>query len=54
MAIPDWQSLFFVPVGAKRHLTNTIRHRPDAISLDPQDAVAPQAKALARAQSSSR
>lgn len=49
MAIPDWQSLLFVPVGADRHLTSAIRHRPDAIILDLEDAVAPQAKALARA-----
>ena len=45
---PDWQALLFVPVGAERHLASAIRHRPDAVVLDLEDAVAPSAKAAAR------
>ncbi len=45
---PDWQALLFVPVGAERHLASAIRHRPDAVVLDLEDAVAPAAKAAAR------
>ena len=45
---PDWQALLFVPVGAERHLASAIRHRPDAVILDLEDAVAPDAKAAAR------
>jgi len=48
--ISDWQALLFVPVGADRHLASAIRHRPDAIILDLEDAVAPSEKAAARAQ----
>jgi citrate lyase subunit beta / citryl-CoA lyase len=46
--VPDWQSLLFVPVGADRHLASAIRHRPDAIILDLEDAIAPDAKSRAR------
>lgn len=46
--IPNWQALLFVPVGAERHLASAIRHRPDAVVLDLEDAVAPSAKAAAR------
>lgn len=45
----DWQTLLFVPVGAERHLASAIRNRPDAIILDLEDAVPPDAKAAARA-----
>ncbi len=45
---PDWQTLLFVPVGADRHLASAIRHRPDAVILDLEDAIAPEAKAAAR------
>ena len=45
---PDWQALLFVPVGAERHLASAIRHRPDAVVLDLEDAVAPSAKVAAR------
>ena len=45
---PDWQALLFVPVGAERHLASAIRHRPDAVILDLEDAVAPNAKVAAR------
>lgn len=45
----DWQALLFVPVGAEKHLASAIRHRPDAVILDLEDAVAPEAKAAARA-----
>lgn len=45
----DWQALLFVPVGADRHLASAIRRRPDAVILDLEDAVAPEAKAAARA-----
>ena len=45
---PDWQALLFVPVGADRHLASAIRHRPDAVVLDLEDAVAPLAKDAAR------
>jgi citrate lyase subunit beta/citryl-CoA lyase len=48
IAVPDWQTLLFVPVGADRHLASAIRHRPDAIILDLEDAVAASAKAEAR------
>ena len=44
----DWQALLFVPVGASKHLASAIRHRPDAVILDLEDAVAPDAKAAAR------
>lgn len=44
----DWQALLFVPVGAERHLASAIRLRPDAVILDLEDAVAPEAKAAAR------
>lgn len=45
---PDWQALLFVPVGADRHLASAIRHRPDAVVLDLEDAVAPADKDAAR------
>ena len=45
---PDWQALLFVPVCADRHLASAIRHRPDAVILDLEDAVAPEAKASVR------
>lgn len=48
MTSPDWRTLLFVPVGADRHLASAIRHRPDAIILDLEDAVAPARKAEAR------
>lgn len=47
--IPDWQTLLFVPVGADKHLSSAIRNRPDAIILDLEDAIAPEAKPEARA-----
>lgn len=43
-----WQSLLFVPVGAERHLASAIRHRPDAIILDMEDAIPEAAKSGAR------
>jgi citrate lyase subunit beta/citryl-CoA lyase len=49
MLVADWQALLFVPVGADRHLASAIRHRPDAIILDLEDAIAPREKASARA-----
>ena len=49
MTPPDWQSLLFVPAGVEKHLASAIRLRPDAIILDLEDAVAPAAKATARA-----
>lgn len=45
---PVWQSLLFVPVGAERHLASAIRHRPDAIILDLEDAVPAEGKEAAR------
>ncbi|MEY4696537.1 MAG: hypothetical protein RIT14_965 [Pseudomonadota bacterium] len=47
---PGWQSLLFVPVGAGRHLASAIRHRPDAVILDLEDAIPAAQKAAARAQ----
>jgi citrate lyase subunit beta/citryl-CoA lyase len=47
---PEWQTLLFVPVGAERHLTSALRHRPDAIVLDLEDAIAADAKSGAREQ----
>lgn len=44
-----WQALLFVPVGAEKHLASAIRLRPDAVILDLEDAVAPEAKPAARA-----
>ena len=44
----DWQALLFVPVGAEKHLASAIRLRPDAVILDLEDAVAPEAKVSAR------
>ncbi len=46
--VPSWQALIFVPVGAERHLASAIRHRPDAVILDLEDAIAPEAKSAAR------
>jgi citrate lyase subunit beta/citryl-CoA lyase len=48
--VPDWQTLLFVPVGAERHLASALRHRPDAIVLDLEDAIASDAKPGARRQ----
>lgn len=48
MPVADWQALLFVPAGADRHLASAIRHRPDAIILDLEDAIAPSEKAHAR------
>lgn len=45
----DWQAALFVPVGADRHLASAIRLRPDAVILDLEDAIAPDAKGAARA-----
>lgn len=47
--VSDWQTLLFVPVGATRHLDSAIRHRPDAIILDLEDAIPAAAKTEARA-----
>jgi citrate lyase subunit beta/citryl-CoA lyase len=47
--IPTWQAQLFVPVGAERHLASAIRHRPDAVILDLEDAVAADRKEEARA-----
>lgn len=47
-AMLDWQCLLFVPVGADRHLESAIRHRPDAVILDLEDAIAPDGKQKAR------
>ena len=44
-----WQALLFVPVGTEKHLASAIRLRPDAVILDLEDAVAPEAKPAARA-----
>lgn len=49
ISVPNWQALLFVPVGAERHLASAIRLRPDAIILDLEDAIAPEAKPEARA-----
>ena len=46
--VPSWQALLFVPVGAERHLASAIRHRPDAVILDLEDAIATDAKSAAR------
>lgn len=46
---PDWQRLLFVPAGAHRLLTSALRHRPDAVILDLEDALDPSARAVARA-----
>jgi citrate lyase subunit beta / citryl-CoA lyase len=46
--VADWQALLFVPVRADRHLASAIRHRPDAVILDLEDAVAYSDKASAR------
>lgn len=48
IGVPSWQALLFVPVGAGRHLASAIRHRPDAVILDLEDAIAPDAKSAAR------
>ena len=45
---PDWQTLLFVPVGADRHLASALRHGPDAIILDLEDAIAMDIKPAAR------
>lgn len=46
--LPGWQALLFVPVGAERHLESAIRHRPDAVILDLEDAIALADKQHAR------
>ena len=43
-----WQSLLFVPAGADRLLASAIRHRPDAVIIDLEDAIAAGDKADAR------
>ncbi len=50
MTSTSWQTLLFVPVGAERHLASAIRHRPDAVILDLEDAVAIERKDDARGQ----
>ncbi|VDS07883.1 (3S)-malyl-CoA thioesterase [Paracoccus haematequi] len=42
------QALLFVPVGNERLLASALRHRPDAVILDLEDAVAPGEKPAAR------
>lgn len=49
MTPPLWQALLFVPLGNDRLLASALRHRPDAVVLDLEDAVPPEAKATARA-----
>lgn len=49
IGVPAWQSLLFVPAGNDRLLQSAIRHRPDAVILDLEDAVGPAEKPLARA-----
>lgn len=44
----NWQALLFVPANSDRLLQSAIRHRPDAVILDLEDAVAPGDKAAAR------
>lgn len=46
---PFWTSLLFVPAGAERHLASAIRHRPDAVILDLEDAIPAPGKPAARA-----
>lgn len=49
MTPPLWQTLLFVPLGNDRLLASALRHGPDAVVLDLEDAVPPEAKASARA-----
>lgn len=42
-------ALLFVPAGHDRRLASALRHRPDAVILDLEDAVAPENKPAARA-----
>lgn len=47
--VPAWQNLLFVPAGNDRLLLSAIRHRPDAVILDLEDAIGPAEKPIARA-----
>jgi citrate lyase subunit beta/citryl-CoA lyase len=49
MTPPNWTALLFAPTGYDRVLASALRHRPDAVILDLEDAIAPEAKAAARA-----
>ena len=49
MTPPNWTALLFAPTGNDRVLASAIRHRPDAVILDLEDAIPPEAKANARA-----
>lgn len=44
-----WVALLFVPANAERFVDSALKHRPDAVILDLEDGVAPDAKAAARA-----
>ncbi len=46
---PDWQSLLFVLAGQERLLASALRLRPDAVILDLEDAIPPEARPAARA-----
>ena len=49
MTPPNWTALLFAPTGNDRVLASAIRHRPDAVILDLEDAIPPEAKSAARA-----
>jgi citrate lyase subunit beta/citryl-CoA lyase len=49
MTPSNWTALLFAPTGNDRVLASALRHRPDAVILDLEDAIAPEAKAAARA-----
>jgi citrate lyase subunit beta / citryl-CoA lyase len=44
----DWQSLLFVPAHHEKHMLSAIKHRPDAVILDLEDAVPANMKDAAR------
>ena len=47
---PTWRSLLFVPVTSERFVSKAHTRRADAVILDLEDSVAPEAKAVARDQ----
>ncbi len=48
MRAQDWQTLLFVPAYQEKHLLSAIKHRPDAVILDLEDAVPADMKDSAR------
>ncbi len=48
MKSQDWQTLLFVPAHLEKYVISAIKHRPDAVILDLEDAVPAEMKKAAR------